>query len=85
MDEERCVYRHCTNTFRPQREAQRFCSPRCREAYAYDVRRAKKGLTQPRKVIAGSMENGAKNLIQTIPCKPTTTTLDEIKAVGIAP
>ena len=33
---EGCVYRHCTNEFRPKREAQRFCSPRCREAYRYD-------------------------------------------------
>ncbi|GAH44371.1 unnamed protein product [marine sediment metagenome] len=29
---EVCAYRHCANEFRPKREAQRFCSPRCREA-----------------------------------------------------
>jgi predicted nucleic acid-binding Zn ribbon protein len=40
---EVCAYRHCTNEFRPKREAQRFCSPRCREAYRYDQKLLKQG------------------------------------------
>ena len=44
MTDETCAYRHCKNTFQPQREHQRFCSRRCRHAYAYDIKRAEKGL-----------------------------------------
>ena len=40
---EVCAYRHCTNEFRPKREEQRFCSPRCREAYRYDQKLLKQG------------------------------------------
>jgi hypothetical protein len=40
---EECVYKHCNNVFRPKREAQRFCSPRCREAYRYDQKLLKQG------------------------------------------
>jgi hypothetical protein len=36
---EECVYKHCNNVFRPKREAQRFCSQRCRDAYRYDIKR----------------------------------------------
>jgi predicted nucleic acid-binding Zn ribbon protein len=46
---EVCAYRHCTNEFRPKREAQRFCSPRCREAYRYDIKRAASGTKKARK------------------------------------
>jgi hypothetical protein len=40
---EECVYKHCNNVFRPKREAQRFCSQRCREAYRYDQKLLKQG------------------------------------------
>ena len=40
---EECVYKHCNNLFRPKRELQRFCSPRCREAYRYDQKLLKQG------------------------------------------
>jgi hypothetical protein len=36
---EECVYKHCNNVFRPKREAQRFCSQQCRDAYRYDLNR----------------------------------------------
>jgi hypothetical protein len=39
---EVCAYRHCKNEFRPKREAQRFCSERCRKDYHYDVTRTSK-------------------------------------------
>jgi len=44
-----CVYRHCDNEFRPKREAQRFCSQRCRDAYRYDTTRANQGHKKARK------------------------------------
>ncbi len=46
---EICAYRYCSNEFRPKREAQRFCSKRCRDAYRYDIKRAEKGIKKARK------------------------------------
>jgi hypothetical protein len=40
---EVCAYRNCRNEFRPKRELQRFCSPRCREANRYDQKLLKQG------------------------------------------
>ncbi len=49
-----CAYLHCNNEFRAQREAQRFCSERCRKAWHYDINRTSK---KPRKRALKSVEN----------------------------
>ncbi len=51
---EICAYRHCNNEFRPKREAQQFCSQRCRKAWYYDINRTSK---KPRKRALKSVEN----------------------------
>ena len=78
-----CAYRHCKETFRSTRSDQRFCSQRCREAYAYDLKRAEAGIKGPRKKrlqatnthpatpIAASRENGPFSSSNSIVCKPT--------------
>jgi len=49
LADEPGAYRHCKEIFTPKRNDQRFCSQRCREAWAYDVRRAEIGVKKPRK------------------------------------
>ena len=83
VHQERCAYRHCKETFRPARSDHRFCSQRCREAYAYDLKRAEAGIKGPRKKrlqaratpsatpVAGSVENGLFFSSNSIPCKAT--------------
>ena len=73
---ETCAYRYCSNEFRPKREAQRFCSPRCRKAYNYDATRTSK---KPRKRalrsvekfagggIPGSVQKYEKTSVKTVP------------------
>ena len=80
---ERCAYRHCKETFRPVRPHHRFCSQRCRDAYAYDLKRAEAGIKGPRKkrlqthvtpsatAVAGSAENGPFNSSNSVSCKAT--------------
>jgi hypothetical protein len=71
---EVCAYRNCSNEFRPKRELQRFCSPRCREAYRYDQKLLKQGgreRLEARKRRLGpgtlrSAEKGAKSLEKTV-------------------
>jgi hypothetical protein len=74
MDTEGCAYRHCREVFAPRTEDHRFCSQRCREAYAYDLRRAKIGVHGPRKrrlatTLPGCMENGHFSPTKTVSCK----------------
>ena len=52
--EEPCAYRHCKKIFTPKRNDQRFCSQRCREAYAYDVRRADMASSKSRAITSSS-------------------------------
>jgi hypothetical protein len=71
---EVCKRRGCDAEFGKKREAQRFCSERCREAYAYDVRRAELGVKTPRKrrlgtTPLGSTENGLFYSTKSIDCK----------------
>jgi len=71
---EVCAYRNCSNEFRPKRELQRFCSPRCREAYRYDQKLLKQGgreRLEARKRRLGpgtlrSAEKGAKSSEKTV-------------------
>ena len=71
---EFCAYRNCRNEFRPKRELQRFCSPRCRDAYHYDLKLLKQGgreRLEARKRHLGpgtprSAENGAERSTKTI-------------------
>ena len=78
-----CAYRHCKETFPPSRSDHRFCSQRCREAYAYDLKRAEAGIKGPRKKrlqatdthpatpIAASTKNGPFSSSNSIACKAT--------------
>jgi hypothetical protein len=78
-----CAYRHCKETFRPTRSDHRFCSQRCREAYAYDLKRVEAGVKGPRKKrlqthvthpatpLAGSVENAPFYSSNSTPCKST--------------
>jgi hypothetical protein len=85
---EECVYKHCNNVFRPKREAQRFCSPRCREACRYDIKRAEKGVEKARKRRLGpgtlrSAEKGAKSLEKTVLYKEGVDPYFVVQGFGI--
>jgi predicted nucleic acid-binding Zn ribbon protein len=85
---EVCAYRHCTNEFRPKREAQRFCSPRCREAYRYDIKRAASGTKKARKkhlglTLLGSAEKGAKRSNKTVLYKKGVDPYFVVQGFGI--
>jgi hypothetical protein len=78
-----CAYRHCKETFQAARSDHRFCSQRCREAYAYDLKRAESGTkgqrkkrlqaldTHPATPVAASMENGLFSSTNSTACKAT--------------
>mgnify|MGYP001820922237 CR=1 FL=1 len=85
---EVCAYRHCTNEFRPKREAQRFCSKRCRDAYRYDITRAEKGVKKARKrrlgyTLPGSAEKGAKKANKTVPYKGGVDPYFVVRGFGV--
>jgi predicted nucleic acid-binding Zn ribbon protein len=65
---EVCAYRHCKNEFRPKREAQRFCSERCRKDYHYDVTRTSKKRRKRRlwAGVLGSVETEVNSLRRSI-------------------
>src|SRR6516225_10133905 len=74
---------HCRSEYRPQRQAQSYCSRGCKRAAAYGRERFAAGTTGRRRrrleasdnvpgiPIAGSVRNGHFFSIETIPCKPT--------------
>jgi predicted nucleic acid-binding Zn ribbon protein len=85
---EECVYKHCNNVFRPKREAQRFCSQRCREAYRYDIKRAASGTKKARKkhlvlTLLGSAEKGAKRSNKTVLYKEGVDPYFVVKGFGV--
>jgi hypothetical protein len=88
---EVCAYRHCANEFRPKREAQRFCSPRCREAYRYDQKLLKQGgreRLEARKRRLGpgtlrSAEKGAKKSNKTVLYKTGVDPYFVVQGFGI--
>ena len=85
---EVCAYRHCNNEFKPKREAQRFCSQRCRDAYRYDIKRAEKGAKKARKrrlgsTLPGSAEKGAKTSTKTVQYKEGVDPYFVVKGFGI--
>ena len=86
MPKWRNEYRRCDNCrieYRPQREAQSYCSRDCRRAAAYGRERFKAGTKGRRKrrieasdklpgrVVAGSVRNGAFSSIDPRSCRPT--------------
>ena len=86
MPKWRSEYRRCDNCrseYRPQREAQSYCSRDCRRAAAYGRERFKAGTVGRRKrrleasdnvpgrVVAGSVRSGPFSSIEPIPCKAT--------------
>ena len=85
---EVCAYRNCSNEFRPKRELQRFCSPRCREAYRYDNKRAEKGVKKARKRRLGpgtlrSAEKGTKKSNKTVRYKAGVDPYFVVQGFGI--
>ncbi len=85
---EICAYRHCNNEFRPKREAQRFCSQRCRDAYRYDIKRAEKGVKKARKrhlghALPGSAEKGEKSSKKTVLYKQGVDAYFVVKGFGV--
>src|SRR4029078_9847391 len=96
MPSWRNEYRRCDNCrseYRPQREAQSYCSRDCRRVAAYGRERFKAGTEGRRRkrldaydkvpgtLVAGSFRNEAFSSIETIACKPTkpldSDTLDD--------
>ena len=96
MPNWRNEYRRCDNCrgeYRPQREAQSYCSRDCRRAAAYGRERFKAGTPARRRrrleasdkvpgtLVAGSFRNEVFSSIETITCKPTkpldSDTLDD--------
>src|SRR5215813_4602916 len=86
MTNWRNEYRRCDNCrgeYRPQREAQSYCSRDCRRVAAYGRERFKNGTKGRRKrrleasdkvlatLVAGSFRNGDFSSIETARCKPT--------------
>jgi hypothetical protein len=73
----------CKAEYLPVRQAQSYCSQRCKRAAAYGRERFAAGTTGRRRKrleasdkargthIAGSVRNGQFSSIETIPCKPT--------------
>src|SRR5215469_2756859 len=71
----------CKREYRPQRQAQSYCSPHCKRAAAYGRERFAKGTkgarrrrlegsaTLPGTSIARSIRNGVFSSIKPIPCK----------------
>ena len=85
---EVCAYPHCKNEFRPKREAQRFCSKRCRDAYRYDIKRAEKGVKKARKRHLGltlprSAEKGAERSKKTVLYKEGVDPYFVVKGFGV--
>jgi hypothetical protein len=85
MPKWRNEYRRCDNCrreYRPQREAQSYCSPNCRRAAAYGRERFKAGTKGRRQrrleasdkligiLVAGSFRNGDFSSIKTGCCRP---------------
>ena len=73
----------CKREYRPQRQAQSYCSPRCKRAAAYGRERFAAGTVGARRrrleasdkalgiPIAGTVRNRVFSSIETIACKPT--------------
>ena len=73
----------CKREYRPQRQAQSYCSPRCKRAAAYGREKFTAGTVGARRrrleasdkplgiPIAGTVRNEDFSSIETIPCKPT--------------
>src|SRR6516164_4057307 len=73
----------CKREYRPQRQAQSYCSPRCKRAAAYGRERFAAGTVGARRrrleasdkplgiPIAGTVRNRDFSSIETIACKPT--------------
>ena len=73
----------CKKEYRPKRQAQSYCSSRCKRAAAYGRERFVAGTVGARRKcleasdkapgipIAGTVRNGHFFAIETIPCKPT--------------
>ena len=81
FDHRKCE--RCKAEYRPSRQDQSYCSPRCKRASAHGRERFTAGRKGARKrrlqapdmvpgmEIAGSVRNGPFSPIETIPCKPT--------------
>jgi hypothetical protein len=86
MSDWRKEYRkcdHCRAEYRPKRQGQEYCSPRCRRDASYGRERFKAGTKGKRRrrieasdklaatPLAGSFRNGAFSSREPIACKPT--------------
>jgi hypothetical protein len=73
----------CKSEYRPARQAQSYCSPRCKRDAAYGRERFEKRTKRARRMrleasetlpasrIARTVRNGTYSSIETAPCKPT--------------